>query len=52
MGLFVTLKKLDPDHWFQKAGSKNQGHCYLKREEARLHMWFHAQHAQNILNGI
>ena len=33
--LFWNLKK-SPKYELQKAGCKKQGHCYLKREEARL----------------
>ena len=37
MGRFVTLKKKsDPKYGLQKAGCKKQGHCYPKREGARL----------------
>jgi hypothetical protein len=37
MGWFVPLKKkLGPKYGVQKAGCKKQGHCYSKREEARV----------------
>jgi hypothetical protein len=40
MGRFVTLKKSGPKYGLQKAGCKKQGHCYSKREEARLSFLF------------
>ena len=37
---FGTLKKKDPKNGLQKAERKKQGHCYSKREEARLDLIF------------
>ena len=36
MGWFVTLKKRVQNMGCKKQGAKKQGHCYSKREEARL----------------
>ena len=41
MGRFVTLKKIRSKIWtWKKQGAKKQGHCYSKREEARLLLLF------------
>ena len=41
MGRFVTLENKGPKYGLQKAGcKKKQGHCYSKREEARLPLLF------------
>ena len=40
LGRFVTLKKNRAPCFFQKAGCKNQGHCYSKREEAAWSLLF------------
>ena len=40
MGRFATLKKIRSKIWGSKSRVQKQGHCYSKKEEARLPLLF------------